>query len=100
MASASQSLRFLGPATAGPGGGTFDAVNRILTDLCNRGNPKVIPNSLFLLPFFFLMFGCWENRNRVRETGNECGLSFLGCVFGFAGRGCVGFKKAFGGGST
>ncbi|KAJ6299158.1 hypothetical protein OIU76_020180 [Salix suchowensis] len=41
MASTSQSLRFLvGPATTGPGGGSFDALNRILADLCTRGNPK------------------------------------------------------------
>ncbi|EEF44132.1 fkbp-rapamycin associated protein, putative [Ricinus communis] len=40
MASASQSLRFLGPPSAGPGGGSFDALNRILSDLCTRGNPK------------------------------------------------------------
>uniref|UniRef100_A0A6N2L582 Serine/threonine-protein kinase TOR n=1 Tax=Salix viminalis TaxID=40686 RepID=A0A6N2L582_SALVM len=41
MASTQQSLRFLvGPATTGPGGGSFDALNRILADLCTRGNPK------------------------------------------------------------
>ncbi|KAJ6985134.1 hypothetical protein NC653_023190 [Populus alba x Populus x berolinensis] len=41
MVSTSQSLRFLvGPATTGPGGGSFDALNRILADLCTRGNPK------------------------------------------------------------
>ncbi|KAJ9175070.1 hypothetical protein P3X46_013654 [Hevea brasiliensis] len=40
MASTSQSLRFLGPASAGPGGGSFDALNRIIADLCTRGNPK------------------------------------------------------------
>ncbi|KAL3576221.1 hypothetical protein D5086_021504 [Populus alba] len=41
MASTSQSLRFLvGPATTAPGGGSFDALNRILADLCTRGNPK------------------------------------------------------------
>ncbi|KAJ6302636.1 hypothetical protein OIU77_016676 [Salix suchowensis] len=41
MASTSQSLRFLvGPVTTGPGGGSFDALNRILADLCTRGNPK------------------------------------------------------------
>jgi FKBP12-rapamycin complex-associated protein len=45
MASTSQSLRFLaGPATTGPGGGSFDALNRILADLCIRGNPKVSLN--------------------------------------------------------
>ncbi|KAJ6944874.1 serine/threonine-protein kinase TOR isoform X1 [Populus alba x Populus x berolinensis] len=41
MASTSQSLRFLvGPTTTAPGGGSFDALNRILADLCTRGNPK------------------------------------------------------------
>ncbi|KAH8519812.1 hypothetical protein H0E87_001306, partial [Populus deltoides] len=41
MASTSQSLRFLvGPATTASGGGSFDALNRILADLCTRGNPK------------------------------------------------------------
>uniref|UniRef100_A0A2P2LTC6 Serine/threonine-protein kinase TOR n=2 Tax=Rhizophora mucronata TaxID=61149 RepID=A0A2P2LTC6_RHIMU len=41
MASTSQSLRFLGQASAaGPSGGSFDALNRILADLCTRGNPK------------------------------------------------------------
>ncbi|XP_037491572.1 serine/threonine-protein kinase TOR-like [Jatropha curcas] len=40
MASTLQSLRFLAPASAGPGGGSFDALNRILADLCTRGNPK------------------------------------------------------------
>lgn len=33
MAVSAQSLRF--------GGGSFDALNRILADLCTRGNPKV-----------------------------------------------------------
>ncbi|KAK9943789.1 hypothetical protein M0R45_009385 [Rubus argutus] len=41
MAASAQSLRFGGPASAGPGGGSFDAPNRILADLCTRGNPKV-----------------------------------------------------------
>ncbi|CAI0401191.1 unnamed protein product [Linum tenue] len=41
MASTSQSLRFLGPASsASPSGGSFDALNRILSDLCTRGSPK------------------------------------------------------------
>ncbi|XP_050232506.1 serine/threonine-protein kinase TOR isoform X2 [Mercurialis annua] len=43
MASTSQSLRFLGPASVVAGGSTsssFDALNRILSDLCTRGNPK------------------------------------------------------------
>lgn len=26
----------------GPGGGSFDALNRILADLSTRGNPKVL----------------------------------------------------------
>ncbi|GLT98087.1 hypothetical protein SLE2022_156090 [Rubroshorea leprosula] len=40
MAATSQSLRFLGSAASGPGGCSFDALNRILADLCTRGNPK------------------------------------------------------------
>lgn len=40
MASTSQSVRFCGPSSSGPGGGSFDALNRILADLCTRGNPK------------------------------------------------------------
>ncbi|XP_062176298.1 serine/threonine-protein kinase TOR isoform X2 [Alnus glutinosa] len=46
MASTSQSLRFsagaaaAAAAAAGAGGGSFDALNRILADLCTRGNPK------------------------------------------------------------
>ncbi|PRQ22228.1 putative non-specific serine/threonine protein kinase [Rosa chinensis] len=40
MAVAVQSLRFGGPVTAAPGSGSFDALNRILADLCTRGNPK------------------------------------------------------------
>ncbi|GAV78802.1 PI3_PI4_kinase domain-containing protein/FAT domain-containing protein/FATC domain-containing protein/Rapamycin_bind domain-containing protein/DUF3385 domain-containing protein/HEAT_2 domain-containing protein [Cephalotus follicularis] len=40
MASTSQSLRFPGPGTPGPSGGSFDALNRILGDLCRRGNSK------------------------------------------------------------
>ncbi|KAK0607667.1 hypothetical protein LWI29_018339 [Acer saccharum] len=38
MASTSQSLRYLG-ASAAPGG-SFDALNRILGDLCTHANPK------------------------------------------------------------
>lgn len=48
MASTSQSLRFSSGAAAaaaaaasGAGGGSFDALNRILGDLCTRDNPKV-----------------------------------------------------------
>lgn len=41
MASTSQSLRYIGPVPSGPGGGSFDALNRILADLCTHGNPKV-----------------------------------------------------------
>ncbi|KAK2655828.1 hypothetical protein Ddye_008880 [Dipteronia dyeriana] len=37
MASASQSLRYLGPSAPG---GSFDALNRILVDLCTHANPK------------------------------------------------------------
>ncbi|KAM5549808.1 serine/threonine-protein kinase TOR [Rosa sericea] len=40
MAVSVQSLRFGGPVSAPPGGGSFDALNRILADLCTRGNPK------------------------------------------------------------
>ncbi|KAK9904625.1 hypothetical protein M0R45_000517 [Rubus argutus] len=40
MAASAQSLRFGVPASAGPGGGSFDALNRILADLSTRGNPK------------------------------------------------------------
>ncbi|KAM1457733.1 hypothetical protein ACFX13_035729 [Malus domestica] len=40
MAVSGQSLRFCGPASAGPSGGSFDALNRILADLCTRGSPK------------------------------------------------------------
>ncbi|KAL5182201.1 Serine/threonine-protein kinase TOR [Glycine soja] len=38
MATASQSHRYIGPPSVGPGPG--DALNRILADLCTRGNPK------------------------------------------------------------
>ncbi|KAK7366496.1 hypothetical protein VNO80_08487 [Phaseolus coccineus] len=38
MATASQSHRYIGPPSVGPGPG--DALNRILTDLCTRGIPK------------------------------------------------------------
>lgn len=40
MATTSQSLRFLAPVASAPGGGSLDALNRILADLCTRGNPK------------------------------------------------------------
>ncbi|KAM7263834.1 hypothetical protein ACFE04_001517 [Oxalis oulophora] len=43
MASTSQSLRFGPIAPTGPGlsnSSSFDALNRILADLCTRGNPK------------------------------------------------------------
>ncbi|KAM2510739.1 hypothetical protein EV2_035938 [Malus domestica] len=40
MAVSGQSLRFCGPASAGPSGGSFDALNHILADLCTRGSPK------------------------------------------------------------
>ncbi|KAJ0011377.1 hypothetical protein Pint_33614 [Pistacia integerrima] len=41
MASTSQSLRYGGPGGASaPSGGSFDALNRILLDLCTHGNPK------------------------------------------------------------
>ena len=38
MATPSQSHRYIGPP---PVPGTFDSLNRILADLCTRGNPKV-----------------------------------------------------------
>ncbi|KAB2095069.1 hypothetical protein ES319_A01G009900v1 [Gossypium barbadense] len=40
MAVTLQSLRFCGLAASGPAGGSFEALNRILADLCTRGNPK------------------------------------------------------------
>ncbi|KAH9655483.1 serine/threonine-protein kinase TOR [Citrus sinensis] len=40
MASTSQSLRYIGPPAPGAGGGSLDALNRILADLCTHGNPK------------------------------------------------------------
>ncbi|PON55167.1 Serine/threonine protein kinase [Parasponia andersonii] len=40
MASSAQSLRYGGPASAGPSGTSSDALSRILADLCTRGNPK------------------------------------------------------------
>ncbi|OMO63404.1 hypothetical protein COLO4_32473 [Corchorus olitorius] len=40
MAATLQSLRFCGPAASGPAGGSFETLNRILADLCTRGNPK------------------------------------------------------------
>lgn len=46
MASSAQSMsivRYGGPTTAGPTGGNFDALNRILADLCFRNAPKVRP---------------------------------------------------------
>ncbi|XP_056160918.1 serine/threonine-protein kinase TOR isoform X1 [Syzygium oleosum] len=39
MAAAAQALRFLVPGSAA-GGGSFDAFNRIVADLCTSGNPK------------------------------------------------------------
>lgn len=42
MAVTSQSLRYSGPGGASaPSGGSFEALNRILLDLCTHGNPKV-----------------------------------------------------------
>ncbi|KAL5787993.1 hypothetical protein ACOSP7_004942 [Xanthoceras sorbifolium] len=40
MASTPQSLRYLGPAASSAPGGSFDALNRILSDLCTQANPK------------------------------------------------------------
>uniref|UniRef100_A0A5B7BS83 Serine/threonine-protein kinase TOR n=1 Tax=Davidia involucrata TaxID=16924 RepID=A0A5B7BS83_DAVIN len=39
MATTSQSIRFGGPVT-GTGAGNLDALNRVLADLCTKGNPK------------------------------------------------------------
>lgn len=39
MATATQSIRFTGPASS-TGAGNLDALNRVLADLCTRGNPK------------------------------------------------------------
>lgn len=47
MASTSQSLRYIGPPASGAGGGSFDALNRILADLCTHGNPKVCYFSVY-----------------------------------------------------
>ncbi|XP_022763546.1 serine/threonine-protein kinase TOR isoform X3 [Durio zibethinus] len=40
MASTLQNLRCGGPAASGPAGGSFETLNRILANLCTRGNPK------------------------------------------------------------
>ncbi|KAD4584827.1 hypothetical protein E3N88_22428 [Mikania micrantha] len=40
MAAPAQSFRFGGPATTAAAGGNIDALNRVLADLCTRGNPK------------------------------------------------------------
>lgn len=55
MASTSQSLRFLLPGVATPPGGSFDALNRILVDLCTHGNPKV----------FFIFYFIFDKRRRL-----------------------------------
>ena len=58
MASTAQSLRFsagaaaasaaaAAAAAAGAGAGSFDALSRILADLCTRGNPKVTTTPKF-----------------------------------------------------
>lgn len=52
MAAAAQALRFLVPGSAA-GGGSFDAFNRIVADLCTSGNPKVPYRGFFL---FFSLF--------------------------------------------
>lgn len=41
LASPSQSHRFCGPSATSSGGGSFDTLNRVITDLCSHGNPKV-----------------------------------------------------------
>ncbi|KAM0066920.1 putative non-specific serine/threonine protein kinase [Helianthus debilis subsp. tardiflorus] len=41
MAAPPQSFRFGGPATTAAAAGNIEALNRVLADLCTRGNPKV-----------------------------------------------------------
>jgi hypothetical protein len=75
MASTSQPLRFSAGAAAaaaaaatagsGAGGGSFDALTRILADLCTRGNPKVTPD-VFLSPVFV-----WMPRKFVSKKRND-----------------------------
>lgn len=48
MATATQSIRFIGPAPS-TGAGNLDALNRVLADLCTRGSPKVFT---FSFPFW------------------------------------------------
>ena len=62
MASSAQSVRYGGPAAAGPSGGSSDALNRILADLCFR-TPKVLdivsclfPEKIIILPLVFIAF--------------------------------------------
>ncbi|XP_076915399.1 serine/threonine-protein kinase TOR-like [Bidens hawaiensis] len=40
MAAPPQSFRFGAPATTAPAAGNIEALNRVLADLCTRGNPK------------------------------------------------------------
>ena len=54
MAASAQSLRYGGPVSGGPSGGSSDALNRILADLCTRGNPKVWPSSNDFYSSFFV----------------------------------------------
>lgn len=51
MASPSQSHRFCGPSATASGGGSFDTLNRVIADLCSRGNPKVMKNIVKYSPF-------------------------------------------------
>lgn len=57
MAASGQSLRFCGPGSAGPSGGSFDALNRILADLCTRGSPKVSTLCSLSLSVSYFLFG-------------------------------------------
>lgn len=47
MATATQSIRFIGP-TPSTGAGNLDALNTVLADLCTRGSTKV-KRLLFIL---------------------------------------------------
>ncbi|KAL1192594.1 Serine/threonine-protein kinase TOR [Cardamine amara subsp. amara] len=40
MSSPSQSHRFCGPTATASAGGSFDTLDRVIADLCSRGNPK------------------------------------------------------------
>lgn len=59
MATSSQSLCYGGTVSAGPSGGSSDTLNRILADLCTRGNPKVWVQENFSSFFIYLFFILW-----------------------------------------